>query len=142
MRTLRVVATGMAAHVPRRLSFGARIRRDREWTPVHANVKYQGRSEPGGHITLSASHDGKVILRVKDTGVGISSELLPHIFDLFIQPDRSIDRAQGGLKTGRQRHFGPRHGNHRHLFALGHHRRHAGHRHRLSVTGTLAALTR
>jgi PAS domain S-box-containing protein len=57
-------------------------------------------TEPCGHIMLSAHHDGKVILRVKDTGVGIASDLLPHIFDLFTQADRSIDRSQGGLGIG------------------------------------------
>jgi PAS domain S-box-containing protein len=57
-------------------------------------------TDPHGHITLSAHHDGKIILRVKDTGVGISSELLPHIFDLFTQAERSIDRSQDGLGIG------------------------------------------
>ena len=40
------------------------------------------------------------MLRVRDTGVGIAPELLPHIFDLFTQAERSLDRSQGGLGIG------------------------------------------
>jgi PAS domain S-box-containing protein len=55
----------------------------------------------GGHIWLEADRaDGEVILRVRDTGMGISSTLLPHIFDLFTQGARTLDRAQGGLGIG------------------------------------------
>lgn len=39
-------------------------------------------------------------LIVRDTGVGIGSDLLPHIFEVFVQGDRSLDRAQGGLGIG------------------------------------------
>ncbi|MFM9966378.1 MAG: chemotaxis protein CheB [Planctomycetaceae bacterium] len=41
-----------------------------------------------------------VIIRIRDTGVGISPELLPHVFDLFTQAERSLDRSQGGLGIG------------------------------------------
>jgi CheY-like chemotaxis protein len=41
-----------------------------------------------------------VRIRVRDNGVGISPTLLPHIFDLFTQADRSLDRSQGGLGIG------------------------------------------
>ena len=37
---------------------------------------------------------------MRDTGVGIDSNLLPHIFDLFTQAERSLDRSQGGLGIG------------------------------------------
>ena len=40
------------------------------------------------------------VLRVRDTGVGIAPELLPLVFDLFTQADRSLDRSQGGLGIG------------------------------------------
>ena len=40
------------------------------------------------------------MLRVRDTGVGIAPELLPRIFDLFTQAERSDDRSQGGLGIG------------------------------------------
>ena len=58
-------------------------------------------TEPCGHIWLTAEREGpEVILRVKDTGIGILPEMLPRIFDLFVQADRSLDRAQGGLGIG------------------------------------------
>src|SRR5262249_49576493 len=40
------------------------------------------------------------IFQVQDTGIGIAADLLPHIFDLFIQGERGLDRAQGGLGIG------------------------------------------
>ena len=40
------------------------------------------------------------MLRVRDTGVGIAPELLPRIFDLFTQAERSLARSQGGLGIG------------------------------------------
>ena len=39
-------------------------------------------------------------MRVRDDGMGIAPELLPHIFDLFVQSTRSLDRAHGGLGIG------------------------------------------
>src|SRR6185503_8496018 len=44
--------------------------------------------------------DGAAMLVVEDSGVGIAPELLPHVFDLFVQADRSLDRAAGGLGIG------------------------------------------
>jgi two-component system, chemotaxis family, CheB/CheR fusion protein len=40
------------------------------------------------------------VLRVRDTGVGLSREMLDSVFDLFMQADRSLDRSQGGLGIG------------------------------------------
>jgi PAS domain S-box-containing protein len=58
-------------------------------------------TEPGGIIALSAERQGpEAIIRVKDTGIGILPEMLPRIFDLFVQADRALDRAQGGLGIG------------------------------------------
>jgi CheY-like chemotaxis protein len=55
----------------------------------------------GGSIRLSvADEDGQVVFRVRDTGVGISPEMIGKVFDLFEQVDRSIDRSQGGLGIG------------------------------------------
>ncbi|MFC0679365.1 CHASE domain-containing protein [Lysobacter korlensis] len=54
-----------------------------------------------GRIVLSAGHtaDG-VVIRVQDNGGGISARLLPHVFDLFTQGERLLDRSQGGLGIG------------------------------------------
>ena len=58
-------------------------------------------TDDGGHIWLTVQQEGDVaLLRVRDTGVGISPELLPRIFDLFTQAERSLDRSQGGLGIG------------------------------------------
>jgi CheY-like chemotaxis protein len=58
-------------------------------------------TDPGGRIGLSAAWDnGWVTLRVRDTGIGIAQELLPRIFDLFIQADPAGTRGQGGLGIG------------------------------------------
>jgi PAS domain S-box-containing protein len=55
----------------------------------------------GGSIWLEAErHDEEIVLRVRDTGVGIASSLLPRVFDLFTQGARTLDRAQGGLGIG------------------------------------------
>ena len=55
----------------------------------------------GGQITIRGEAiDDEVILHVRDTGMGITREVLPHIFDLFVQERQAIDRAQGGLGIG------------------------------------------
>ena len=55
----------------------------------------------GGHIRVTAKLlDGHIELAVADTGVGISKELLPLVFDLFVQGDPSLDRMGGGLGVG------------------------------------------
>ena len=57
-------------------------------------------TDDGGHITLTARQDGGIVVTIKDDGVGIPREMLPHIFDLFVQVDRTIDRSHGGLGIG------------------------------------------
>jgi signal transduction histidine kinase len=55
----------------------------------------------GGLITVRVRADGgEAVLQVEDTGVGIAPELLPRVFDLFTQGERTLDRAQGGLGLG------------------------------------------
>jgi signal transduction histidine kinase/CheY-like chemotaxis protein len=55
----------------------------------------------GGRIVLSVDARGDTVeVRVSDNGAGIEADLLPHIFDLFIQAKRSPDRSQGGLGLG------------------------------------------
>jgi CheY-like chemotaxis protein len=56
---------------------------------------------PGGRIVLSVAGDEeRVTVAVRDNGVGISPEVLPYIFDLFTQAERTPDRSQGGLGIG------------------------------------------
>ena len=58
-------------------------------------------TEEGGHIWLTVVKDrNECVIRVRDSGVGISPALLPHVFDLFTQAERSLDRSQGGLGIG------------------------------------------
>ena len=58
-------------------------------------------TDDGGHIWLTVQQEGdESVLRVRDTGVGIAPEILPRIFDLFTQAERSLDRSQGGLGIG------------------------------------------
>ncbi|HEY5956720.1 MAG TPA: response regulator [Polyangiaceae bacterium] len=55
----------------------------------------------GGNIGIRAEKaERDVILSVHDSGIGIAPEVLPHIFDLFIQERQTIDRSQGGLGLG------------------------------------------
>ena len=58
-------------------------------------------SDEGGHIWLTVEQDGdRAVLRVRDLGDGIPPELLPRIFDMFTQAERSLDRSHGGLGIG------------------------------------------
>ncbi|MBX9583697.1 MAG: response regulator [Gemmataceae bacterium] len=58
-------------------------------------------TDPGGHITLTLGRDGgEAVIRVRDTGAGIAADMLPRVFDLFTQVDRTLDRSQGGLGVG------------------------------------------
>jgi PAS domain S-box-containing protein len=58
-------------------------------------------TEPGGCIWLSAEpSEDTVIIRVRDTGIGIPSEMLSLVFELFTQVDSSPSRSQGGLGIG------------------------------------------
>lgn len=55
----------------------------------------------GGKILLTTERvDGEVAIRVKDNGTGIDSNMLPHIFGMFVQADNSLSRSQGGLGIG------------------------------------------
>jgi signal transduction histidine kinase len=55
----------------------------------------------GGHVTLGTRvRNGTLQIQVTDDGNGIAPSLLPHIFDLFVQGNRQLDRAKGGLGIG------------------------------------------
>jgi PAS domain S-box-containing protein len=61
-------------------------------------AKYTDR---GGRIAISVSRDGEqAVIRVRDTGVGIPADVLPRVFDLFVQGVGSAARSQGGLGIG------------------------------------------
>jgi len=61
-------------------------------------IKYTPR---GGTVALDAKREkGMAVLRVIDSGVGLDGEMLPRVFELFAQVDKSLDRSQGGLGIG------------------------------------------
>ena len=58
-------------------------------------------TESGGLVHVSAHRDdGDVVLHVRDTGVGIAPEMLPRVFELFVQEGQSLARSRGGLGLG------------------------------------------
>jgi len=62
-------------------------------------------TDEGGCIRLdieteNQANGAEAALRVRDNGIGIAPELLPRVFDLFTQAERSLDRSQGGLGIG------------------------------------------
>lgn len=58
-------------------------------------------TQPGGAITIRAWREAaEAVLSVCDNGSGIAPDLLPHVFELFVQSDDSLDRAEGGLGLG------------------------------------------
>ena len=58
-------------------------------------------TDAGGRISLTARHEGAdIVITVRDTGMGITPELLPRVFDLFAQGDRTMARSEGGLGIG------------------------------------------
>ena len=58
-------------------------------------------THPGGHIRLLVAADAvEVSVTVEDSGIGIAQDLLPHVFELFVQSKPSIDRSSGGLGIG------------------------------------------
>ena len=58
-------------------------------------------TESGGRITVHGDReDQDIVVRVRDTGIGISREMLPRVFDLFVQERQALDRSHGGLGLG------------------------------------------
>jgi signal transduction histidine kinase len=61
-------------------------------------IKY---TDTAGEIRVQTRPEGQLaVIEISDNGVGIAPQLLPRIFDLFVQGDRALDRAQGGLGIG------------------------------------------
>lgn len=58
-------------------------------------------TEPGGRIDISAGAEGsEAVIRIRDTGIGISAEQMPQIWGLFVQVDESPERTRRGLGIG------------------------------------------
>ncbi len=58
-------------------------------------------TDPGGKIWLTVERvDGEAVVRVRDNGSGMKADLVPRVFDLFTQGERTLDRSQGGLGLG------------------------------------------
>lgn len=58
-------------------------------------------TDDGGRIAVAAFREQDwVLIKVKDSGIGIAPDLLPRMFDLFTQGERSLDRSRGGLGIG------------------------------------------
>jgi signal transduction histidine kinase len=58
-------------------------------------------TDPGGRVSIRAEAEGdQARITVTDTGIGLSRALLPRVFDLFVQGERTLDRAPGGLGIG------------------------------------------
>jgi signal transduction histidine kinase/CheY-like chemotaxis protein len=65
---------------------------------VHNASKY---TQSGGHIRVAAAaRNGGVEIKVSDDGIGLDPEVIPRLFDLFVQVDKSLARTRGGLGVG------------------------------------------
>ena len=86
--------------VPRRLWVrGDSIRLNQVVSNLLTNAaKY---TPPGGRITVRATEErGEIVIRVRDTGIGIAPDVLPLVFDLFVQERQAIDRSARRLGPG------------------------------------------
>ena len=58
-------------------------------------------TDEGGELSLTLQSEGdEAVIRLRDNGIGIAPEMLPHIFDMFTQVDASAARSRGGLGMG------------------------------------------
>ncbi len=58
-------------------------------------------TDKGGHVWLTVEHDDeRVVVRVRDNGIGIAADQLPHLFEMFVQVDTSLERSRDGLGIG------------------------------------------
>jgi PAS domain S-box-containing protein len=64
---------------------------------LHNAAKY---TDPGGEIEIDVKANDDLTITVRDSGSGIAPDLLPTVFDLFVQSRRTLDRSEGGLGVG------------------------------------------
>jgi signal transduction histidine kinase len=97
--TLKGVETQVALELSPAWISGDATRLDQVVSNLLTNaIKY---TPAGGRVQVTLKADGpNAVLALRDTGVGIEPELLPQIFDLFKQADRTLARAEGGLGIG------------------------------------------
>jgi two-component system CheB/CheR fusion protein len=78
-------------------AFGNLLHNASKFSPVAAQISLTMELAPE-----RPGQDGPadILVRVRDSGAGISADALPHVFELFMQSDRSLDRTQGGLGIG------------------------------------------
>lgn len=60
-------------------------------------------TNPGDTVSVQVAQDkesNQTVIKIRDTGVGIAPEMLPHVFETFAQADRTLDRSKGGLGLG------------------------------------------
>jgi signal transduction histidine kinase len=91
---VRVDVTGEALHVD-----GDPVRLEQVVSNLLTNaLKY---TPEGGLIEITFQREGaQAVLEVRDQGVGLSADMIPRVFDLFSQAERTLDRSQGGLGIG------------------------------------------
>jgi PAS domain S-box-containing protein len=92
-------APGLVTMVDDVWVLGDETRLEQVWTNLLDNaVKH---TPTTGQITVEVRQEaGDAVFAVADTGAGIGPDLLPHVFELFVQGERGIDRTQGGLGLG------------------------------------------
>jgi hypothetical protein len=91
------VATHIPETLPTVLGDAARLQQV-VWNLLSNAVKFTAK---GGHVDVTAQTSGDdVVVSVKDDGVGIAPDFVPHVFDPFSQEDARITRARGGLGLG------------------------------------------
>ncbi len=108
----RAVEDHEALFAARRVSLAADLGRLPLWLDADAtrigqvlgNVLWNAAkfTEPGGHAAISVERGpgGWALVRVRDDGIGIPPSVLDHVFEPFVQADRSLDRTRGGLGLG------------------------------------------
>ena len=102
-----IIATDLAANIPVVKADKDRIRQA-VINLVHNAVKF---NHPGGRVTVSTMSDQEsVIVNISDTGIGISAEDLPHIFERFYKADKSRSKGGSGLGLAIAKHTVQAHG--------------------------------